>query len=324
MEEQLALAWIRQNSEKTDILEPFPSLNAFFSEGNTFADYCNHIHKQWSPYGMFAAELDSGIEIDTLNQWFGSTAPLWVRAAKGKSEKVEAFFQRSDLTFTKLNQAYMLALGSKIDDAVANGLCYIQDFGSQTAIPDDLISKHSKILDVCCGAGGKSLRIAEAMNENAFLWITDKRDAIVQNAIERFKVLQYQAPVYGVNDLNKRTTSLDFNLNQIKSPFFDLVVCDVPCSGSGTWRRNPEALRMYIENKTDYSPIQYNIALHSAAFMKAGGTLLYLTCSVFKSENSDNVRKICKDGGFELESETYCGTAENNADYLYRAILKKL
>ena len=69
-------------------------------------------------------------------------------------------------------------------------------------------------------------------------------------------------------------------------PGFDLVMVDAPCSGSGTWARNPEAKwELTAEKLQAFSALQGEVLANAAAFIKPGGTLVYMTCSVFKAEN---------------------------------------
>jgi 16S rRNA (cytosine967-C5)-methyltransferase len=69
---------------------------------------------------------------------------------------------------------------------------------------------------------------------------------------------------------------------------FDLVICDAPCTGSGTWSRTPEQLFFFTANKIDkYAALQRKIVSNAIPFLKAGGYFLYITCSVFKKENEE-------------------------------------
>ncbi|TXH57956.1 MAG: hypothetical protein E6Q89_03960 [Bacteroidia bacterium] len=80
---------------------------------------------------------------------------------------------------------------------------------------------------------------------------------------------------------------------QFKQTTFDHIICDVPCSGSGTWARTPEQLYFFDPNKLeDFSTLQTTIAQNAIPYLKAEGRMLYITCSVFKQENEAVIQKI--------------------------------
>jgi len=82
---------------------------------------------------------------------------------------------------------------------------------------------------------------------------------------------------------------------------FDLVLCDVPCSGSGTWRRTPDAKwRLDPERLAELTRVQLDILQEAAALVGPGGTLAYATCSLLRPENEDVIRKFLeKTAGWE-------------------------
>jgi 16S rRNA (cytosine967-C5)-methyltransferase len=103
-----------------------------------------------------------------------------------------------------------------------------------------------------------------------------------------------------------------------------MVVCDVPCSGSGTWRRTPENLSEFNTKQIEeYARLQRKIVGNSLPFLKPGGTLVYITCSVFSAENRVNAEIIAAENGLKLKESGVIGGLKLNADYLYRAVLKK-
>lgn len=323
IQEQLALGWIRQNPEDIHVLESMPDLFSFFNTGHSFSDFCLDHHLPWSPYASFSDILDSDIHLQQINQWFGKPAPVWIRAAKGKTLQLTEYLKNAGIGFVQYENAFKLNQATSIAGAMDAGLCYVQDLGSQLSIrPADILSA-AKVLDACCGAGGKSLLISESLSTGNKLWITDIREQIVKNALQRFSTLGYPMPEYGVNDLKAASSWLDFNESNIEKEYYDLVVCDVPCSGSGTWRRNPEELIMFRRGPKDLSGIQRKIVQNASEFLKPGGRLIYLTCSVFKAENTDNIQAICRNSNLELEEFGYCGTSELDADYIFRACLRK-
>jgi len=105
---------------------------------------------------------------------------------------------------------------------------------------------------------------------------------------------------------------------------FDIVIADVPCSGSGTWSRTPEALAWFEKKAiSNYVLLQQKIVAHSIEYLKENGLLLYITCSVFKKENEDNVDFFRQDLSLELISSKYLAGYKMQADTLFIALLRK-
>jgi 16S rRNA (cytosine967-C5)-methyltransferase len=106
---------------------------------------------------------------------------------------------------------------------------------------------------------------------------------------------------------------------------YDLIICDAPCSGSGTWSRTPEGMHYFSAEKIGtYAQLQKNIVRNVSRFLKPRGLLLYITCSVFKQENED-VIAFCSDlkNMAFLKSAYYKGY-DKKADTLFAALFQAL
>ncbi len=118
--------------------------------------------------------------------------------------------------------------------------------------------------------------------------------------------------------INKSTNQL---FNQSTNQLFDLIICDAPCSGSGTWSRTPEQLYFFKpEEITHYSDLQKKIASNVIPFIKQGGHLLYITCSVFRKENEEVVEFIQKQFGLTLVKMELLKGYDRKADTLFVAL----
>lgn len=165
-----------------------------------------------------------------------------------------------------------------------NGSIEVQDEGSQliTYLVD--AKPGHFVWDYCAGAGGKTLGLASLMLNQGRLIATDIIDWRLQRSKERFK----RAGVHNVECqvLNEKTAKW-IKRNHGKA---DRVLIDVPCSGSGTWRRNPD-LKWRLEKSgfQELLTIQASILVKAAKLVKPGGRLIYSTCSLFRSENQDQV-----------------------------------
>ena len=169
------------------------------------------------------------------------------------------------------------------EPAHAKGLVEVQDEGSQLAALLTGAAPGGQVLDLCAGAGGKSLALAAMMGNQGQIYATDsdgRRLMPIFDRLERAgaRNVQVRAPK-GARDI----------LSDLAGRC-DLVFVDAPCSGSGAWRRNPDAkwrmrpgaLEQRIKN-------QMETLQQAAQFVKHGGRLFYVTCSVLRAENEDQV-----------------------------------
>ena len=110
----------------------------------------------------------------------------------------------------------------------------------------------------------------------------------------------------------------------LKKSFYGLVFCDVPCSGSGAWRRDPEGKWSLTQKKYENLLLmQENILVTAANLIKPGGTLVYATCSVLIDENGSQVRKFLKNYSDWMIEEENSLIPNSLGDGFYISILKK-
>lgn len=168
-----------------------------------------------------------------------------------------------------------------------DGSIEVQDEGSQLIAYLVDAKPGQAVWDYCAGAGGKTLAIAALMLNQGRIVATDTVDWRLQRSRERIK----RASVYNVEcQVLDETTSKWVKRQQGK---FDRVLIDVPCSGSGTWRRNPD-LKWRVE-EADFQNLlatQAFILRKAAKLVKPGGRLIYSTCSLFRSENQAQVESF--------------------------------
>lgn len=260
------------------------------------------------------------------HQWccsFFTQPDLFLRIRPGQKLNVLKKLSDAQISFY-LKDECTLALPNltKIDEIVSpDAEVVVQDYSSQRVSdflkPVKAHYKHFiKIWDCCAASGGKSI-LAKDYFGNANLTVSDLRQSILANLQSRFRRA-------GIN----RYRSFVADLSQHNIPAdpsgYDLVICDVPCSGSGTWSRTPEQLYFWEENKLDhYTDLQKKIASNTIPFLKPGGYLLYITCSVFRKENEEIVEMIR--GRFNLaliQMHVIKGYAEK-ADTMFGALLRK-
>jgi 16S rRNA (cytosine967-C5)-methyltransferase len=159
--------------------------------------------------------------------------------------------------------------------AYQDGLVEIQDLSVQLAVEAVDWPQKGKILDYCAGGGGKSLAIAA--QSSARIYAHDVNPKRMSDIPARAARAGVGIDVIGPNSV------------QGIAPF-DAVLCDVPCSGSGTWRRDPEAKwRLTSDRLADLTQTQDHILAQAAGYVRPGGVLVYMTCSLFAVENQARI-----------------------------------
>ena len=159
--------------------------------------------------------------------------------------------------------------------AFTQGLCDLQDVSSQQAVAGLCVPAGARVLDYCAGGGGKALALADMHDATITAYdIAPERTVDIAPRAERAGVA---IEVIRTHELTSQAP-------------FDVVFCDAPCSGSGTWRRTPEAKWSISSDKLfKFSKLQGEVIQDASRYVAAGGMLIYATCSVLRSENNDIV-----------------------------------
>ncbi|HEY3694732.1 RsmB/NOP family class I SAM-dependent RNA methyltransferase [Phenylobacterium sp.] len=166
--------------------------------------------------------------------------------------------------------------------AFSRGWFEVQDLGSQIAAAAAGEIKSRQVLDLCAGGGGKTLALAAAMANTGQIYAYDSEARRLADTIRR-------ADRAGVRNLQVRSPVDPDPLKGLEGKM-DLVFLDAPCSGSGAWRRHPDTKwRLTPETLARRQADQDAVLDQGAAFVKLGGRLVYVTCSVLPSENEDRV-----------------------------------
>jgi len=223
-----------------------------------------------------------------------SRAPLDLRVntLKAKREKV-----LSSLTHLGVETTPWSPLGLRIElgadarnpgvhaeEDFIKGAIEVQDEGSQLAALLSAAKPGEQVIDLCAGAGGKTLALAALMQGKGRLIATDTDKRQLAPIYERLSRA-------GVHNADVRTPKGESDpLADIRASA-DLVLIDAPCTGTGTWRRNPDAKwRMRPGALEVRLREQVRVLDRAAALVKPGGRIAYITCSVLPPENGDQVR----------------------------------
>lgn len=274
-------------------------------------------------------ELSAGIALKDWHDSFLAQPRMFIRTRK---PGVPARLQVAGIPFSKcaeedggLSSPTCLALpnGTNLENILPASDYVVQDRASQQSVQFLLencdLKPEMRIWDACAGAGGKSLMITDLVPGVRIL-ATDIRTSILSNLTWRFRRYRLPVPKTAVADVSEPA-----GLQTAIPPGpFDLIVCDVPCSGSGTWARTPEQYHFFRRESLEaMRERQLKITSNVAPFLKPGGMLAYITCSVFKAENEAVVREIAAGHGLEIAAMKLIDGTKSGADSMFVALLQK-
>jgi len=190
----------------------------------------------------------------------------------------------------------------------SKGWVEVQDLGSQIASAAAGAITGSQVLDICAGGGGKTLALAALMNNTGQLYAYDSDARRLSPTIAR-------AQRAGVRNLQIRSPR-DANPLTDLTGKMDVVFVDAPCTGSGVWRRQPDAKwRLSVGQLEKRIAEQDQVLADAAAFVKPGGRLVYVTCSLFAEENEDRLAAFLETNtGWDLTSAHDAIAASGLAD----------
>ena len=192
----------------------------------------------------------------------------------------------------------------------------MQDTASQTAVAVLSPKKNDRVLDMCAAPGGKSFSMALLMENKGEVISCD----IYDHKCELIKKSANRLGLDIIKPMVQDATVYNKNLGE-----FDCVLCDVPCSGLGIIRRKPDIKYKDFSEFDGLLPIQKAILNNAKSYVKAGGKLLYSTCTLRKSENEDIVNEfLAQNNDFKLEySHTFMPHIDGT-DGFYCALLIKI
>ena len=200
---------------------------------------------------------------------------------------VESFLSSIDIQVSKIEYApdgFIPECADGIGSTPEHhaGMFYVQDPGAMATVCALEIKKGWRVLDACSAPGGKSSQISSRIGEGGFLLANEfvpKRAKIIVSNFERLGIKNAMV-------LSQNTAKF----KEMFTNFFDLVLCDAPCSGEGMFRKYDEALTEWSEeNVKSSAERQREILSNLAPLVKEGGYLLYSTCTYSLEENEENI-----------------------------------
>ncbi len=269
----------------------------------------------------FLSELSPGIDRSKFCRSMLHQPALFLRIRPGKENIVVRKLTEAGLAFEKPDEnSVLLANGTKLDGIIAiNRNAVIQDLCSQHTLDfleEDLFSRFPvDVWDCCAASGGKSILAFDKLGQNLRLTVTDIRSGILKNL--KLRLAEAGVPVFhsAVKDLTTPVTM---------PGKYNVILCDAPCTGSGTWSRTPELLHQFKKEKIkEYSELQRKIIKNALPHLDAGGVFVYITCSVFSQENEAQVNYLLQQHPqIKLLHQGYVKGYEKRADTLFTSSFK--
>jgi 16S rRNA (cytosine967-C5)-methyltransferase len=216
-------------------------------------------------------------------------APLDLRVNVAEASRDELLKQFPEATATPISPwGIRMPADSRVDDhpAFQSGLIEVQDEGSQLIALACDASDGERLLDLCAGAGGKSLALAAAAPRASIL-ASDSNRARLSKLGPRAERAGATIETRLLNPPKELAELADWSANA------DLVLVDAPCSGSGTWRRNPEGRwRLTPERLDRLVAVQERLLDMAAELAKPGGRVVYAVCSLLSREGAGQIERF--------------------------------
>jgi 16S rRNA (cytosine967-C5)-methyltransferase len=265
-------------------------------------------------------------EINSLNE----EADVYLRANTLKTsvtnlinaltiEKIEVKPLEDQLFKNLQNKPLKLLQRQRLQHLLAykNGLFEIQDAASQLVAPFLQVKPGMFVIDACAGAGGKTLHVASLMENKGSILAMD----VELNKLQELERRAHRAGVEIIRTKVVDSAAISKNIGRA-----DRLLLDVPCSGLGVLKRNPDAKwKLSNEFIAEIQKTQAKILSDYSMMLKQGGLMVYATCSILPSENQNQIRKFLNNSGnaFELQDEKVILPSQGY-DGFYMACLKKM
>jgi 16S rRNA (cytosine967-C5)-methyltransferase len=278
----------------------------------------------------FSSELSDGISVEKYCQSMLLQPLLFLRIRPQCKITTTKKLEKSKLDY-KLPEANCIQLPAAVsaeDFFIIDKEVVVQDYNSQRVLNylqqneaslfgSTVGNKGIATWDCCAASGGKSILLLDTLKHKIDLTISDIRPGIVMNLHQRFKragVKQYNYFIADVGDANFSPPASDY----------ELIICDAPCTGSGTWSRTPEQLSFFdLSALKKYSNIQKKIAGNVVPHLKKDGVFVYITCSVFKEENEAVASFIQNTLHLNLLHQEVLKGFDKRADTMFVAVFKQ-
>lgn len=277
-----------------------------FEEKKIFAE------KQFDIQFQIPFPLSEGISNDEYVKYLFRPSQVFIRI-RNNNEHLSSLLNEAQINFVQLTETCIaLPMQTKIQEILGNSTDYmIQDYSSQKVGAFLDVNENETWWDCCAASGGKSLLLLDK-HIPIQLCASDIRPKMIEELRKRLTHYGYSA---------NQTMIADASLPSDNFQLHDVILIDAPCSGSGTWSRNPEQFYFFTEEKLEfYTKLQKQILENMFQYSKK--KVYYFTCSVFSSENEELI-KTCSEKGFQIVKEENLNAFSLGGDHIYGALLQR-
>lgn len=274
----------------------------------------------WEHIFPFASYLSPEVSHEHFSKNFFVQPDLFIRAKRSSHHKVAAYLEKQGISFKQISdRCFGLANGTNLQTmAGLHSDFEVQDLSSQRTEGFVSLTNGDKWWDCCAASGGKSLMLLDQC-PGINLLVSDIRLSILRNLEERFDKSGIDTPY------RRKILDLSDSVKEILgNEQFDGILLDAPCSGSGTWGRTPEMLHQFEARRIkDFAELQRRISRNIIPYLRKGGQLVYITCSVFRQENEDIAIYIEKELGLTKTDQKSLLGYTQKADSMFVATFVK-
>ena len=320
----VAVHWLRQGHQLPD-MEQFDHIDERILKREN--DISSVAIKESIPDWMYERGIkEMGHEWDSIVQALNEPAEVFLRVNALKATVPEAIAAlREDEVYAnpvseKIPHALRLTERKNVfaTKAFRDGKFEVQDAASQMVVPLLDIQPGQRVIDACAGGGGKSLHMASLMKNKGKILSLDIHEW-------KLKELKDRARRNGVDVIETRVIDSSKVIKRLHDTA-DRVLLDVPCSGMGVLRRNPDAKWKLSNEEIDrLQVLQQEILSTYCQMTKVGGLMVYATCSLLPSENEQQVQRFLNDhsASWSLVKEIHLRPDRDGFDGFYAALLQR-
>jgi len=222
-----------------------------------------------------------------------------INTTKISAQDFKKLIADSGLTYNQLpldDGIEIIHKGSVTDiPGFKEGYFYVQGITSQYAVRAAGIQKDNDVLDLCAAPGGKSFAAAIELGGSGSVTSCDPN-------VSRLKLIQDGAKRLGLSNITTVQNSGEIYNDKLKK--YDVIICDVPCSGIGIIPKKPDLRYKSMTEVDNLAQLQYDILTTASKYLKDNGTIVYSTCTINKQENEQVVDRFLKENtNYKLEKQ---------------------
>jgi len=256
---------------------------------------------RWRGWLDLSAPLNLQLRNPAWSRAIQNEPRLWLRAKPGQGKSLVEKLGAAKLEKTLLPDAVHYKGEEDLfkRDEFHAGEFEIQDIASQAVAWLCAPQPGETWWDACAGEGGKTLHLSALMQNKGLIWSSDRAEWRLKNLKRRAA----RAQVF-----NFRTATWDGGPKLPTKTRFDGILVDAPCSGVGTWQRNPHARwTANLQDVRELAALQRQLLAHAAPALKPGGKLIYSVCTLTRSETQAVVSEFTARFGTEFEPVNLAG-----------------